>query len=1531
MSPQHRCSSSSASAGDMGDGDVLGDDTPAAVTAAATATAAAGRRSISRQHQFVGLEITIPKRRASSAVPRRVSGAVSDNGKKRRSSDGAAALMMRFGGRSQSRSTSFRSASALSELAAPPTRAGSLKGTNPLQRENSISDFQLQSSLSATPLLEVEEEGEDAAKRLWVSDSALCTGAQDRSNENWAIDSALVMDAQGESNNNLASDSALVWGAQGAAAEDSLVEESADILSPEERRRMVRVLEGKPPSGNSRRRSCQFMLKRGIGSQASLESMGIDDSSDDDDEGNGSVDVVAPVEKDSSDDDDDDEFSGNQLERLSAEICRMKSDSHGSPDIDDRQTYIEDRVKSAPSSALDEKDSPKDAPNATRNCVNAVSPSPKPHPERNLPPNTIVDNGNDGRISCESKEKANGGTTQPGGGKAGSSEGEEEEDLASEALRHLSACELCALYERIRDMCERGYSVKSRFEDIDINAPQRPVRHWVLEQEEEDEEERRDWDVSPGRDRRPGDDYPATALRSGLEEEVVTQGADNEAWVKGGPVTAAVVCPGSCAEPETERPQPGLLGVDEDSEDDDQDEDEAIANALEVFGCGGAGRGGGVTNFESPLAIAPGRPAAERGVVAGQRMPRRTSIRWAVDEAKPDSSESYDREKGPLDWVPPRQLHKEAEPSNTMAPTPQQQQQQQEQEQPMRRQSILRRSSFLSKAMSVRSLGSAISAVTEPDTEEHAGDANSLGDFATQASSGLAEYGGSFGQPIGARRSILRSRPHNDGLQGSFHSTEDEDDETTKEGETDDEDDEHHRCTLKLSNLSNADKGETGKRCKQRKKKKKRRERGSKTKYLNNTRTAGSVVRRLMEEVEATMLQRDSTGDDENSLGPEQSDHGIMSEFRRWVAESRTSNEPPQSPEASPPLPSLAGGNARCTPSSARRMLARRRRLSSSTCSRSYFETGSLLGLMMERGVEIAYYGSCPVGELNFCLCANRSIRTVKVVFLGSKQFYGVNGGTSSILGSSCARPRFVDHRNPLWDCTSGGGPHDDGRRSKVVRLHEGFCSSLLRRRRDTGWGPTKFDEIAKRVDGLGRELCCNKGRSDATGGPSYRVVVAGHGLGGAIATAFSFFYAANSAACDRSRNTGSDDDSRCGATLRAGPVQTFSYGSPRVGDAAFRSAFQHLERTGHLRHVRCVIQGDLIPLLPVLAVEGHGGVGRLFKHVGLKVVLSNKGNAPNGLLTDVSYPLETGWAGELKRACADSFLPHLLAITEFSSNHSLTEHHKRLQLAQQGDLMSIEKHYLMNSLLKTESLMSTKRRHLHAVVLLTLLVASHAIVSGSVAGVLKKNYWNSATDNDKLELTLPAFCPLAPQRAAHNCNASQPSECHFWKLEGMSVLDPVASNEQTKTYRASVELSGKAGHTWEEKTDEQAKPNRIASKKQIGIRCDFPEQSKDGASENKSRNSGSSVMKRSMHRFAFYSEDADVFSNPSGFAFIDRKEANQFKWGVASEPSTCHPIDSDVINDVQKRAKLKSMKVEGDARAYARSNFPSIVDSSQI
>jgi len=136
----------------------------------------------------------------------------------------------------------------------------------------------------------------------------------------------------------------------------------------------------------------------------------------------------------------------------------------------------------------------------------------------------------------------------------------------------------------------------------------------------------------------------------------------------------------------------------------------------------------------------------------------------------------------------------------------------------------------------------------------------------------------------------------------------------------------------------------------------------------------------------------------------------------------------------------------------------------------------------------------------------------VTVVFRGSV--------TESDWGQAIEHTTFQKMPNPVKDSFEG--------KKEFIKLHRGFFLYLFEEVTDM----CKYDEIAGVIDRYGREKI----------GENYNIFVSGFGLGGALATIFSFF------ASTEERLT------------KIGPLKCITFGAPMVRTHAFADSFLHQE-----------------------------------------------------------------------------------------------------------------------------------------------------------------------------------------------------------------------------------------------------------------------------------------------------------------------------------------------------------------------------------
>jgi len=193
--------------------------------------------------------------------------------------------------------------------------------------------------------------------------------------------------------------------------------------------------------------------------------------------------------------------------------------------------------------------------------------------------------------------------------------------------------------------------------------------------------------------------------------------------------------------------------------------------------------------------------------------------------------------------------------------------------------------------------------------------------------------------------------------------------------------------------------------------------------------------------------------------------------------------------------------------------------------------------------------------ELVYAIFANKEQKKMTVVFRGSvvlkDWLANVNPGTSIVA-------------NPI--------PEDYEGKTDTIEIRKGYWQFLLNPRADND--RNKYDEIADKVYEYGREL-----------GGEFSVEVAGHSLGGALASLFGFYASLDTRF---SNNT----------------VKVFTFGASISGKVTFAKAFHHQEAVGRLQHARFVMSEDLVPNMRFMDKD--------YAHTGHRIELStNEAVAP--------------------------------------------------------------------------------------------------------------------------------------------------------------------------------------------------------------------------------------------------------------------------------------------------------------------------------
>lgn len=124
----------------------------------------------------------------------------------------------------------------------------------------------------------------------------------------------------------------------------------------------------------------------------------------------------------------------------------------------------------------------------------------------------------------------------------------------------------------------------------------------------------------------------------------------------------------------------------------------------------------------------------------------------------------------------------------------------------------------------------------------------------------------------------------------------------------------------------------------------------------------------------------------------------------------------------------------------------------------------------------------------------------------------------------------------------------------QTIGLHRGFHDYLLKpvERDSSEWPRSKLDAMFATVKVLMDE------------NPGYELACAGHSLGAALSTLFAFYAAAKSEALG----------------IRSA-VKCIIVGCPKIGDSRFAEAFESLEKSGKLLHIRIRNDADPVPMMP--------------------------------------------------------------------------------------------------------------------------------------------------------------------------------------------------------------------------------------------------------------------------------------------------------------------------------------------------------------
>lgn len=242
--------------------------------------------------------------------------------------------------------------------------------------------------------------------------------------------------------------------------------------------------------------------------------------------------------------------------------------------------------------------------------------------------------------------------------------------------------------------------------------------------------------------------------------------------------------------------------------------------------------------------------------------------------------------------------------------------------------------------------------------------------------------------------------------------------------------------------------------------------------------------------------------------------------------------------------------------------------------------------------------------EMVHGIVVNHEAQRVTVIFRGSVT-------QQDFITDARVHQKVVD--NPVTDLSmdkSGVA----AAMSETINVHTGFYEYLFHT--NDVLGQTRLVRI---LDNVLELLVAN---------PTYRVYLTGHSLGGALATLCGFY-----AACRD-------------ALVQNGPVTVVSIASPLVGNLDFRTAFQTLEKSQRLQHLRIANKEDMVTLLPFAApkatllspvLAAALGAGNLYKHVGIRLKLKSAQEVGDTRPYSISYAKDLGhddaYSQEIKRA----------------------------------------------------------------------------------------------------------------------------------------------------------------------------------------------------------------------------------------------------------------------------------------------------------
>jgi len=224
---------------------------------------------------------------------------------------------------------------------------------------------------------------------------------------------------------------------------------------------------------------------------------------------------------------------------------------------------------------------------------------------------------------------------------------------------------------------------------------------------------------------------------------------------------------------------------------------------------------------------------------------------------------------------------------------------------------------------------------------------------------------------------------------------------------------------------------------------------------------------------------------------------------------------------------------------------------------------------------------SCVYGLLKDTCC-----KKIIVCFRGSMTDFSTRDWrtNANFLLTGLATPEMIKDKMP------------EGRLRERIMVHSGFHTYLFKNEKLPYGVPQRFDQIMKDLESVYEE--------------GYSIQVTGHSLGGALATLFAFNLAGNAKYPWVPR-----------------PITLIDFCSPMSGTSGYREAFQQMELSGLVRHLRVTNADDPVPTaLPIsfwpIRPMKHTGINlRLSRRDTYRVAHSSMGGLINALLNSMIKP----------------------------------------------------------------------------------------------------------------------------------------------------------------------------------------------------------------------------------------------------------------------------------------------------------------------